>query len=447
MTSKPSADLSLNASWIVPVVPKGRIFHNCSLLIKDDAILGITPTDNVNEQYAVEKHIDLGEQLLMPGLINCHGHAAMSLLRGYADDLPLDTWLKQHIWPAETRWVNEDFVADGTRLAIAEMLLSGTTCFSDMYFFPETAARIARDTGMRCQITFPVLDLANNWSRDADDAIHKGLQLRDKYRSHPRVEIGFGPHAPYTVSDAGLRRIATYAEELQAPVQIHLHENASEISACLESSKKRPLERLNELGLISPLTQCVHMTQLDKTDLDILKTNGAHVIHCPQSNMKLASGTCPSARLLAEGINVALGTDGAASNNDLDMFAELQTAALLGKHAAGNPAAVDAQTALEMATINGAKAMGIEHRTGSLEVGKQADIIAIDFSSLPALPLYHPLSQLVYTGSGSRVSNVWVAGEQLVNSYTLAAKIGPEEIKNAALKWQNTIQTSGGQTA
>ncbi|SMF36700.1 Cytosine/adenosine deaminase [Alteromonadaceae bacterium Bs31] len=433
-------DLSLDASWILPVAPRGKIFNDCSLLIKGSEIVAIQPWGEVDEHYCVKKHIDLSGKLLMPGLINCHGHAAMTLLRGYADDLALDTWLNEHIWPAESRWVNEEFVEDGTRLAIAEMQLSGTTCFSDMYFFPEIAASTAHDCGMRTQIVFPVFDFPNNWSKDADDGFHKGLTLRDTYRSQELISVGFGPHAPYTVNDDVLQRIATYAEELQAPVQIHLHESADEIEKSMQQFGMRPIQRLQELGLLSPLTQCVHMTQVDAAiDIPLLKENGAHVIHCPQSNMKLASGHCPVQQILAEEINIALGTDGAASNNDLDLFCELQTAALLAKFTSNDPAALQAMSALEMATINGAKAIGQEDRLGSLEPGKQADIIAIDLSNIASQPVYSPVSQLVYTASGSRVSHSWIAGHAVVDNGKLC-RIQEQELLTAASKWQARLK-------
>jgi len=442
MTNRNLADLSLDASWIFPVLPRGRLFKDCSLLIKGDTIIGIEPTASVAERYEVKQRLNLDQQLLMPGLINCHGHAAMSLLRGYADDLPLQTWLEEHIWPTESHSVNEQFVYDGTRLAIAEMLLSGTTCFSDMYFYPESSAKAAHESGMRAHIMFPVMDAANNWARDADDALHKGLTLRDVFRSQALIDVGFGPHAPYTISDGVLKRIATYAEELQAPVQIHLHETEQEVQQSLETYGVRPIERLHNLGLLGPLTQCVHMTQLQPQDQALLEATGAHVIHCPQSNMKLASGSCKVQALLDAEVNVALGTDGAASNNDLNMFAELQTAALLGKLVANNPAALNTQTTLELATINGAKAMGIDDKVGSLEKGKQADVIAVDFSSLQAQPTFNPLSQLIYTGIGQAVRHSWVAGRQLVDNFQLTA-MNTDELSAAGQRWQQHIHSQG----
>lgn len=438
MTSKTPADVALDATWILPVAPRGRVYRDCSLLIKGDNILAIVPSHQVDERFEVRQHVALPNQLLMPGLVNCHGHSAMTLLRGFADDLPLDTWLQKHVWPAENRLVNEDFVADGARLAIGEMLLSGTTCFSDMYFFPEVTAQVAHEAGIRTQLFFPLLDFANNWSRDAADALHKGLKLRDTYRSHPLINVGFGPHAPYTLSDASLQKIATYAEELQAPVQIHLHETAAEVEKAVADTGQRPIERLENIGLLGPLTQCVHMTQVTASDIERLTANGAHVIHCPESNMKLASGACPVAGLLDAGVNVALGTDGAASNNDLDMLAETRTAALLAKLTSGNPAAVDAATAIELATLNGAKALGQDDRLGSLEAGKQADVIAVDLSALGTLPVHQPLSQLVYSNA-ARVKNVWVAGRQLVRDSQLTT-ISAEALRVAAGKWQQLIQ-------
>ncbi|TVZ38629.1 5-methylthioadenosine/S-adenosylhomocysteine deaminase [Alteromonadaceae bacterium 2753L.S.0a.02] len=435
MNSHPEIDYALDASWILPVVPHKRLFNDCSLHIVKDRIHGIVPTSESRREYTAKQRIDLTGQLLMPGLINCHGHAAMTLLRGYADDMPLEQWLGEHIWPAEAKWVGEEFVRDGGRLAMAEMLLSGTTLFTDMYFYPESLASAVHEVGMRAQLFFPIVDFPTSWAQDADEYIHKGLKLRDTYRSHPLIDVNFGPHAPYTVSDAPLQRIAVYAEELQAHVQVHLHETAFEVTTSQKEFGKRPIERLHDLGLITPLTQCVHMTQVSDADIALLTSSGASIIHCPRSNMKLASGACPVAKLLDADINVALGTDGAASNNSLDMFAEIQAAALLGKHVSGKADAIDSHTAIEMATINGAKAMGLEDQLGSLEAGKQADIIAIDLSGSNVQPLHHPVSQLVYTQVGHLVSNVWVAGQQLVKNRQFTNLQLQDCLKNAA-EWR-----------
>jgi 5-methylthioadenosine/S-adenosylhomocysteine deaminase len=355
----------------------------------------------------------------MPGLVNSHGHAAMSLLRGFADDQPLMPWLEQHIWPAEAAHVSAGFVRDGVELAIAEMIRCGTTTFSDMYFFPDVCAETAQRLGMRCQLTFPVLDAPTVWAQSADEYISKGLALRDDVKHSDLVTVGFGPHATYTVSEPSLIKVATLAAELDVPIQIHLHETRGEVLLAVEQNGERPLDSLQRLGLLGPRTQCVHMTDLGDQDIALLAATGAHVVHCPQSNMKLASGACPVDRLLASGVNVALGTDSAASNNDLNLFGEMQSAALLAKLHSQDATALPAATALEMATINGARAMGLESNIGSLEVGKLADLIAVDLSQPETQPLYNPLSQLVYACNGSQVTHSWIGGVEVMNQRQL----------------------------
>ncbi|WP_295797949.1 TRZ/ATZ family hydrolase [uncultured Microbulbifer sp.] len=435
---KQTIDSLIHARWIIPVVPEQRVYENCSLAVHDGKILAILPQREAHNRYRAADEHNLGNQLLIPGLINTHNHAAMSLLRGFADDQPLMTWLEKHIWPAEQQWVSPEFVADGTRLAMAEMIRSGTTTFSDQYFFPEATAAVTRDAGMRAQIAFPVIDFPNPWSRNGDDAIEKGLALRDDYRSHSRIALAFAPHAPYTVGDETLKKIAIYANELQMPVQMHLHETAGEVERAIADSGQRPSERLHNLGLLSPQMLCVHMTAVDDSDIALLQKTGAHIAHCPRSNLKLASGFSPVAKLLEAGINVALGTDGAASNNGLDMLAETNTAALLAKAVAGNAAALPAHQALAMATINGARALGINDVTGSLEVGKSADLCAIDLSELEQHPLHDPLSQLIYTANGHHVRNVWVAGKQLLKERKLTT-LNEEELRQRAGVWRDRI--------
>ena len=406
-----AVDLLISAAIILPVRPTHTVLQQHSIAVSGGAIVDILPSDQALQRYQPARHIDLPDHLLCPGLINAHGHAAMSLFRGMADDQPLKVWLEQHIWPAEGQWVSEEFVADGTALAIAEMLRSGTTTFSDMYFFPDVVARTAMAAGIRAQITFPVFDFPSAWGQDADDYIRKGLALRDDVKHSERLAVVFGPHAPYTVSDAGLAKVAMLSAELDAAIQIHVHETPGEVDDALLQTGLRPLQRLNDLGILCPRTQLVHMTALNDADIHLVKQSGSHVVHCPRSNMKLASGLCPTQQLLNQGINVALGTDGAASNNSLDMFTEMASAALSGKIAADSAGAIDAWQTLEMATINGAKALGMEDQLGSLETGKQADIIAIDMSELEQQPLYQPASQLVYTPCGHRVSHSWIQGQ------------------------------------
>ncbi|TNE77108.1 MAG: TRZ/ATZ family hydrolase [Gammaproteobacteria bacterium] len=434
MPHKP-VDLLISARWIIPVIPENQVYEDCSVVVDGGDILAVLPTAEATRLYRPHRHVELANHVLIPGLINAHGHAAMTLLRGFADDYPLKTWLEQHIWPAEMRWVSEEFVQDGTELAIAEMIRSGTSCFSDMYFFPENAAKAASQAGIRSQIAFPVFDFPSPWGRGPDEYIHKGLQLRDDYKGRELTRIAFGPHAPYTVSDEPLRRIATYSEELDTAVQIHLHETAGEVEDSLKQFGKRPIERLKELEFFSPLTQCVHMTSLDDSDIETIAAYNAQVIHCPESNLKLASGLCPVAKLLEADINVAIGTDGAASNNDLNMFGELHTAALVAKAVAGDPTVVDAHQALRLATINGARALGWSDRIGSIETGKAADLAAVELGTIETEPLYNPASQLVYTNAGSRVSHLWVNGEPLLAERQLLT-LNEQEVLTKARLWR-----------
>jgi len=434
-----SIDLLINARWIIPVVPANRIFNDCAIAIHEGRIIALLPQEEASKRFIATQTENLDEHVLIPGLINAHGHAAMSLLRGFADDKPLSEWLNNHIWPLEKQWVDEEFVRDGSELAIAEMIKSGTTCFSDMYFFPEQTAQAALDAQIRCQITFPILDFPTAWGTGPDDYFAKGLELHDNFQDNPLISIGFGPHAPYTVGDETLKKIAVLSQEMDAPIHIHLHETADEVEESITKYGTRPTQRLMDLGLLSPLTQCVHMTQINEIDIAILQQSGAHVIHCPESNLKLASGFCPVDTLLNAGINVALGTDGAASNNDLDLFSELKTAALLAKAVSKNAGALDAHSALRMATLNGAKTMGIDDQVGSLEIGKQADIAAIKMSDIELQPLYNLASQLIYTNSGHRVSHVWVNGKCLLANHELQT-INERELKQKVRHWQEKIQ-------
>lgn len=434
-----SVDLIVNAQWIVTVDQKANVHKDHALIIDNGKILAIEPIGE--HDYSAETELDRRNHIILPGLINAHTHAAMSLFRGLADDLPLMTWLNDHIWPAEGQWVNEDFVHDGTQLAMAEMIRGGTTCFNDMYFFPNIAARAAHEAHMRACFAFPILDFPSAWAQNADEYIHKGLQLHDDFRSHDLINVNFGPHAPYTVSDAPLSRISTISVETQMGIHIHLHETAHEVTEAKDTSGKRPLERINELGLLSPQFQAVHMTQLTDDEIDLIAETGAHIVHCPESNLKLASGFCPVAKLVEKGINVAIGTDGAASNNDLDMFGEMKTAALLAKGVAENPSAIPAETALEMATINGAKALGIEDLTGSLETGKYADFIAVGVDTPETAPFYNPVSQLVYATTADKVTDTWVAGKQLMANRELTT-LNTESILKRCHEWQLKIAQS-----
>ncbi|MBD8612509.1 TRZ/ATZ family hydrolase [Pseudomonas putida] len=430
-------DLLLLPTWLVPVEPAGVVLQDHALGIQDGQIAFIGPRSAAARLQAREIR-ELPGQLLAPGLINAHGHAAMTLFRGLADDLPLMTWLEQHIWPAEARWVSEAFVRDGTDLAIAEQLQGGITCFSDMYFYPEVAAERVHASGVRAQVTVPVLNFPIPGARDADEALHKGVELFNDLRHHPRVSIAFGPHAPYTVSDENLHKIRVLADELDAAIHMHVHETAGEVSDALQQSGERPLARLARLGLLGPRFQAVHMTQVDDADLALLLESNSNVVHCPLSNLKLASGFCPVEKLWLAGVNVAVGTDGAASNNSLDLLGDTRTAALLAKAVAGSATALDAHRALRMATLNGARALGMEAHVGSLEVGKAADLASFDLSRLAQQPVYDPVSQLIYAGGRECVRHVWVAGRQLLDEGRLT-RLDGTSLRDKASAWGERI--------
>jgi 5-methylthioadenosine/S-adenosylhomocysteine deaminase len=406
-------DLLLLPSWVVPVEPAGVVLRDHAIAIRDGRIAAIVPRAELLGQTALEV-LELPGMLITPGLVNSHCHAAMSLFRGMADDLPLTSWLQEHIWPAEKRWVDADFVRDGTALAAAEQLKGGITCFSDMYFHPDVAVDVVESTGMRAQVCIPVLDFPVPGALDAHAAFAQGLPLFELLGGHARISVAFGPHAPYTVGDENIVRVRELAERCSARIQMHVHETAGEVQEALDASGERPLARLARLGLLGPHFQAVHMTQVDDADLALLQESGSHVLHCPESNLKLASGFCPVHRLWEAGVNVAIGTDGAASNNDLDLLGETRTAALLAKAVAGSATALDVHKALRMATLNGARALGMDERIGSLVVGKYADMTAFDLSGLAQQPLYDPVSQLIYATGRECVRHVWVAGEQLL---------------------------------
>jgi 5-methylthioadenosine/S-adenosylhomocysteine deaminase len=362
-------------------------------------------------------------------------------MRGYADDIPLASWLEERIWPVEMRLASPDFVADGTRLAITEMLRGGTTCFADMYFFPDKVADVAVETGIRAAVGMIAVEFPTPWAATPDEYISKGLSVHDAFRSHPLVTTFFAPHAPYSVSDTTLQRIRQLADELEVPIQMHVHETAQEVADALAQSGLRPLQRLDELELVSPALMAVHVTQLLENEIERLALAGASVVHCPRSNLKLASGACPAAALAAAGVNVALGTDGAASNNRLDMWAEMETAALFGKHVAVDAEAIPASQALEMATINGARALGLADDIGSLVAGKAADMICVDLTAPMVRPVLDPLSQLVYCAGRDQVTDSWVAGEHLL-AESRHTRLDPEAIIARAEHWGRQVLES-----
>ncbi|MGC3872323.1 TRZ/ATZ family hydrolase [Halomonas sp. GXIMD04776] len=409
-------ELLIEARWILPMSEGLPLLEEHAIAFEDGRLQGPWPTGEARRHVTPKQTLRLERHALLPGLVNAHNHAGMSLMRGYADDLPLMTWLNEHIWPAEAKHISPDFVADGTRLAMAEMLRSGTTTFADMYLAPEAVGEILEQAAMRVQLCTPLIDFPTPWARDFRTGLELTEALLERYRHHSTITLALGPHAPYTVGDDSLQQLRKVRERLGLSIQMHVHETADEVEQSLGQYGKRPLRRLFEAGLLGPHFQAVHMTQVDDDDLAILRESGTHVIHCPQSNLKLASGFCPVARLQEAGVNVALGTDGAASNNDLDMFDELKSAALLAKGVSGDAAALPAMAALAMATRNGACALGMGDRIGQLREGFAADLIAVDLQAINTLPVYNPASSIVYAMNSRQVSHVWVGGQRRVTN-------------------------------
>ena len=438
-TPTTTLDLLLLPTWLVPVEPAGVVLKDHGVGIRDGRIVFIGPRAQALKLVATQTR-ELPDMLLSPGLINAHGHAAMTLFRGMADDLPLMTWLEQHIWPAEAKWVDEDFVRDGTNLAIAEQIKGGITCFSDMYFYPKVASECVHNSGIRAQIAIPILDFPIPGASNADESLRQAVEMFADLKFHPRIKIAFGPHAPYTVGDENLEKIRVIADELDAAIHMHVHETAFEVHQAVEQNAERPVARLARLGLLGPRFQAVHMTQISDDDLAMLVESNSSVIHCPESNLNLASGFCPVERLWQAGVNVAVGTDGAASNNDLDLLGETRTAALLAKAVAGSATALDAHRALRMATLNGARALGIESDTGSIEIGKAADLVAFDLSGLAQQPVYDPVSQLIYATGRDCVKHLWVGGKQLLDDRRLT-RLDEQQLCATARAWGERISS------
>ena len=432
-----AVDLRLDAGWIVPVEPAGALAGH-ALLVDGGRIVALRPLADADREYSARSHVAFPRHVLIPGLVNAHTHAAMSLFRGIADDVPLKVWLEQHIWPREGKFAGPDFVYDGARLAAAEMLRGGTTCCNDMYFFPDSSAQAFLETGMRAMLGLPVLDFPTPYAADPDGYLQKGLAVRDQLRHEPRLVFSLSPHAPYTVCDATWEKIVVYARQLDLAIQTHLAETTAEIAQSTAEHGLAPLARLHRLGATGPGFIAIHAVHLAPGDVELLATQGCHVVHCPASNMKLGCGIAPVGALLGRGVNVAIGTDGAASNNRLDLFGEMRLAALLAKVASGDPAVLPAQQALHAATLAGAQALGLERAIGSLVPGKEADIVAVDLSALDASPCYDPVSHLVHAVGREAVTDVWVGGHRVVASRALTTA-DETEILARARGWQERL--------
>lgn len=435
-------DTLILAHWCVPVDAAETVLTDHAVAVNDGRILEVLPFAEAKKKYQPGVVVDRPHHILIPGLVNAHTHAAMTLFRGIADDLPLERWLADGIWPNEKRWASAEMVRDGTRHAIAEMLLSGVTCFSDQYFFPEVVASTAAELHMRAMVGTPVIDFATSWAEDASECLSKGVELvHDPYADDPLISSCFAPHSTYVISDETFRELRVLADQLDTRVQIHLHETAHEIDDAVRTTGKRPLQRLTELGLVNSALMAVHAVHMTDLEIRELADAGASVAHCPRSNLKLASGIARIPAMLAAGVNVALGTDGAASNNVLDMLGEMQTAALLAKTVVANATALRASEALRMATLDGARALGLADSIGSIEPGKWADLTCVDLLRINSQPLYDPVSQLVYTVHPDQVNDVWVAGRQQVENRRLT-QINEADLLRRSAEWQERIAAS-----
>jgi 5-methylthioadenosine/S-adenosylhomocysteine deaminase len=431
-------DLLIEAAHVVPVQPKGVVLRDHALAVHEGKIVALLPTGEAEQRYVARDVVRLPRHVVLPGFVNAHVHNPMTLMRGLADDTPLMTWLKDHIWPAEARVIGPDFVRDGIELAIAEMLRGGTTTCSENYFFPDVAAATYRRMGFRALVGLPLIEFPSAWAGSRDEYFDKALAVHDDYKRDALVGTCFAPHAPYTVADATFERLRMLADQLDIRVHLHTHETAQEVEDSKKEHGIRPIARLQKLGLVNSSLIAVHMTQLSDAEIELCARAGVSVVHCPESNLKLASGFCPVAKLLAAGVEVALGTDGSASNNDLDMVGEMRTAALLAKGVAGDASVVDAASALHMATLGGARAMGWDDRIGSLEAGKQADVCAIRLDEIEATPFFSVVSQLVYAGNRRQVSDVWIAGQRKLAAGALVG-IDEAAIMDKAWRWQRQI--------
>jgi 5-methylthioadenosine/S-adenosylhomocysteine deaminase len=434
--SDSAPDLAIEARWVVPVEPDGAILDDHAVVVRAGRIAAILPIDEARARYGSAPRVSLPHHVLIPGLVNAHTHAAMSLMRGLADDKALMVWLRDHIWPIESRHASPEMVHEGTLLAAAEMLRAGVTCANDMYFFPDAAGRAFLQSGMRAALGLIAVEFPTPYASDPDDYLAKGVALHDALREESRLSFCFAPHAPYTVSDRTFTRIGTMAEELDLPIHVHLHETADEIRESVDGHGVRPIERLRALGLLSPRLIAVHAVHLTESEIDSLGRHGCSVAHCPSSNLKLASGFAPVPALLRAGVNVAFGSDGAASNNRLDVLQEARTAALLAKAVAGDPETMPAHTALRCATLAGARALGLEALIGSIEVGKSADLCAVSLQELETRPCYDPVSHLVYAAGREHVTHAWVEGEAVLADRTLT-RLDLRELEKTALLWQN----------
>jgi 5-methylthioadenosine/S-adenosylhomocysteine deaminase len=431
-------DVLIEAGWVVPVAPHGAVLEDHAVAVRGDAIVAIGPAADLRARFAAAETVSRPGAALIPGFVNAHTHNPMTLLRGIADDLPLMEWLQGHIWPVEGAVIGPDFVRDGVTLAIAEMLRGGTTCANENYFFPDVQGETYRRYGFRALVGLPVIDFPTAWATTADEYFGKAQDVHDALRGDALVGTAIAPHAPYTVSDANFERVRDFAHARDVRVHLHTHETAQEVRNSVAQHGMRPLERLDRLGLVDDRLIAVHMTQLTDEEIALCAARGVCIAHCPESNLKLASGFCPVCKLQRAGVTFGIGTDGCASNNDLDMVGETRTAALLAKAVADDASALDAASALRAATLGGAITLGLGDRIGSIEAGKQADLALVDLDGLESQPIHNVISQLVYATGRHQVRDVWIAGRRKLRDRELVDMDLPGILANAR-QWRGRI--------
>ena len=439
LTEMSQVERVIEARWVIPVDSRNKLCEFYSVIINQQVIIDVLPTVQARGKYTANEVVVLDDHVLIPGLINAHTHAAMTLMRGIADDQPLMVWLNEHIWPAERAIVTERYVEEASLLACAEMLGGGTTCFNDMYFYPKATAAAASKAGLRAHLGLTVLEFPTNYAVDADDYLLKGFEAHDSWRGNTLISSVLAPHAPYTISNQTFEKVLTYAEQLGLGIHTHLHETRDEISQSEVAYGVRPIQRIAELGLLGPGFIAAHGVHLLPHEIDMLAEYGCHIAHCPASNLKLGSGIAPINALLKNNVNVCIGTDGVASNNRLDMFSEMRLAALLSKGVSEDASVLPAYEALKMVTINAAIAMGLDSKIGSIEIGKQADLVAVKLSDFSISPYYDPVSHLVYSCGREQVTHTWVAGELRYSNGTYA-NIEPVELKEIIQTWQPKLK-------
>ncbi len=441
MTFPTAVDLQIEARWVIPVEPQGVVLESHAVVVDADRIVAILPIAEARQRFAPRERVELGEHALIPGLVNAHTHNPMTLMRGLADDVPFMVWLKEHVWPAEARVMGPEFVRDGVELAIAEMIRGGTTCCNENYFFPDVQAATYAKHGFRSLIGLPVIEFPTPWAQSRDEYFDKALSVHDALRDEPLIGTAFAPHAPYTVANESFERIHLLSDQLDLPVHLHLHETADEINDSLRDFGMRPFARIKQIGLVNERLIAVHMTQLSEAEIQDCAAHGVSIVHNVESNMKLLSGFCPAEAIRRAGVNLAIGTDGCASNNDLDLFGEMRSAALVGKLVANDAAAMSAASVLRAATMGSARALGWQDRIGSIEVGKQADLAAVDLGTIESQPVYNVVSQLIYAAGRHQVSDVWIAGVRKLRNRELTG-MDTTEILSKARRWRERIATA-----